>query len=58
MAHDSHHSYPGVEFSDDLESCTVQFTKAAKKSLEKAENELRDKFYILVIWFKKRSLTS
>ena len=29
-----------------------------QKSREKAENELRDKFFLLVIWFKIRLLTS
>ena len=36
--------HPGLEFFDNLDCCTVWFTKAAK-FLEKAENELLGKFF-------------
>ena len=44
----------GLKFSDDLDCCTVWFTKAcykATKFLGKAENELRGKFFLSSITY-------
>ena len=54
--------HPGLDFSDDLDCCTVlglQRLDKAVRFLGKAENELRIKFFYLhAIRFKIQSLTS